>query len=53
METVREHPVRVDDDLHFLTDWESIQDRTRTRRAGIISVFVHIGLIVLLLVAAQ
>jgi protein TonB len=49
METVTEHPVRVDDDLHFLTDWEVLQDRTRTRGARIISVFVHIGLIVLLL----
>ena len=36
-------------DLHFLTDWESVQDRTKTRKAGVVSVLLHVGLIVLLL----
>jgi TonB family protein len=49
MESVTEHPVRVDVDLHFLTDWESVQDRTKTRKAGVVSVVLHVGLIVLLL----
>src|SRR4051794_34273069 len=49
MESVTEHPVRVDADLHFLTDWESVQDRTKTRNAAVVSVALHVGLIVLLL----
>ena len=48
MESVTVPLVKVDADLHFLTDWESVQDRTKTRRAGVISVLLHVGLIVLL-----
>jgi len=46
METVTDS-VRVEDDLHFLTDWEVLEDRTRTRSARIISVAVHVGVIAL------
>jgi hypothetical protein len=46
MESVTD-PVKVDLDLHFLTDWESVQDRTKTRKAGVASVLLHVGLIVL------
>ena len=49
MESVTERPVEVDADLRFLTDWESIQDRAKTRNAGIISILLHVGLIVGLL----
>jgi len=53
METVTERPVEVpvevDDDLHFLTDWEVLQDRQRTRTARIASVLVHVALILTLL----
>jgi TonB family protein len=46
METVIEHPVEMDDDLHFLTDWEVLEDRTRTRNARLASVAIHIGVVV-------
>ena len=49
MESVTEHPVEVEAGLHFLTDWESVQDRAKTRNAGIISIALHVGLIVGLL----
>jgi TonB family protein len=47
-EAVTERPAGMEDDLHFLTDWEVLQDHTRTRRARIASVLVHVGLVVLL-----
>jgi TonB family protein len=46
MESVTEHPVEVDAELHFLTDWESVQDRSKTRKAGVFSIALHVGLIV-------
>lgn len=49
METVSQRPVEVDADLHFLTDWESIQDRTKTRKAGVVSVLLHVAAIVTIL----
>jgi TonB family protein len=48
MKSVTEEPVEVDG-LHFLTDWESVQDRAKTRNAGIVSIALHVGLIVGLL----
>jgi TonB family protein len=49
MESLTEHPVEVDTGLHFLTDWESVQDRSKTRKAGVVSVVLHVGMIVGLL----
>jgi TonB family protein len=49
MESVTEHPGEVDAGLHFLTDWESVQDRSKTRKAGVVSIILHVGLIVGLL----
>jgi TonB family protein len=45
MESVTEHSVEVDAEPHFLTDWQSLQDRAKTRNAGIISIALHVGLI--------
>src|SRR5260370_26833559 len=44
-----EMPGGTEPDLNLLTDWEVLQDRTRTRTARIVSVLVHVGLIVTLL----
>ena len=49
MESVTQHPVDVEPEPHFLTDWESAQDLQKTRFAGITSIVLHVGLIVTLL----
>ncbi len=46
METVTERPAEPEDDLHFLTDWEVLQDRSRTRTARVLSVVLHVGLVI-------
>jgi len=46
METVTERPSEPEDDLHFLTDWDVLADRSRTRTARMLSVLVHVGLVV-------
>jgi TonB family protein len=48
METVTSHPVAMEPELHFLTDWESLQDRDKTRNARIASVLLHVGLVITL-----
>jgi TonB family protein len=47
METVAHSP--VDDDLHFLTQWTASGDRSRERKAGTVSLLVHIAAIVTVL----
>jgi TonB family protein len=49
MESVTQHPVDVDPEPHFLTDWESAQDLDKTRFARIASIVLHVALIITLL----
>ncbi|MBZ5579886.1 MAG: TonB family protein [Acidobacteriia bacterium] len=46
-------PPRDDNELHLLTEWGTLADHSRTRRAGVLSVVFHgVLLLVLLLVPA-
>ena len=47
METVV--PPAEDAELHLLTEWGDPYGRTRTKRAAVLSVFVHIAIIALLI----
>ena len=48
METVVSPPTQDGPELHLLTQWESLEDSGRLRRAGVYSVVLHIAAIVTL-----
>src|SRR4029079_6815691 len=51
METVV--PPAEDADLHLLTEWGDPYGRTRTKRAAVLSVLVHVAIIALLLLLPE